>query len=199
MSSPRFIFTKRFAAGVSAAQLTERTLNMWTPSNAMHAHIFPVYAHSELRLLQRVDDRNLIVLQTLAMSDRGVSPSSSLADATLTPASGESGSNSIDLQRHMLLSELNAAPGTPTDTRSSSSSSVGQKLTRAVLHVAMVGRGEGQRVFFTRSIPPIHYELSRASTTTVEPASSNNPEWVELFNWYATRQFSSLVAVRLTH
>lgn len=175
-NSPRFVFTKHFTPGNSAAQLAEQTLKMWTPSDPMHAHLFPVYAHSELRLLQQIDARTFVLLQTLAVSDRGVASAS-------TDDTSEHEPDVTELQSRLLLSDVPLATASlGSDDSASGSDTVRQKVMRAVLHVVLVEHSVSEWVFVVRSIPSVHYELSRSNTGL-------DDEWIDFFNWYGRRRF----------
>lgn len=156
-SSQEFIFSKSFSLEISAFQLAQRTLEMWTPSDPMHTHLFPAYTRSRLRLLQRIDERNFIVMQMIT-TNRHHQPNQ------------EPEHEQVQQQMYQELDP---------NTLSVSMSSLDRKVG-ALLHVSMVNAEPNRCVFFLRSIPREHYELSDSDSTST---ASERLEWLDVFNW----------------
>lgn len=154
----QFGFTKSLVSDLSALQVAQRTLDLWTSCAANdHAQLCSPHSPSRLRLLQRIDERNLILLQTFSTNQaqqaqhRGRDPS-----ALLFSSSGSTVDKKTRAIVHVSLVE--------TDPNA------------VVFFVRSIPPEHyeldyGPDAFATEASP---------STTT----TSDRFEWVSVFNWY---------------
>lgn len=162
MSSQRFAFSKSICSDISVLQLAQRTLSMWTPADPVHSHLFPAYIQSRLRLLQQIDDHNLIVMQTMTTNRH----------STMTNHEPEQSQQDAD-------------------TSISPTFSSSDRRAAALLHVSLVETEPNGCTFFLRSIPREHYELDGVD---LAPSTTEQLEWLDVFNWYVYMSLSQSTA-----
>ncbi|GAB9467314.1 hypothetical protein Gpo141_00004664 [Globisporangium polare] len=153
----QFVFSKSLRSQITESQLAQQTLEMWTPSNPMHTHLFPAYTQSQIRLLQRIDDRNLIAMQTIRTNQHHRQRNSQ--EPELLPQQ----------------EQLGLGPSTLSHPSSSS-----DRKVCALLHVSLAEVEPNGCVFFLRSISREHYELSDSDSPST---ASESLEWLDVFNW----------------
>ncbi|GAB9467317.1 hypothetical protein Gpo141_00004667 [Globisporangium polare] len=153
-------------SGILAVRLLAlRTLHLWTPSNASeHAQLFPAHTQSRLRLLQQIDDRSIIVLQTIAVQREPDGGAQQAKQRERDPSA-------------LLFSAITSNAGWNG---------------RTILHVSLVETHPSEVLFFVRSVPPEHYELDDVDTEST--ITSENSKWLDVFNWckLANRRHGSI-------